>query len=104
MERQPHTSIHIPSYLPYPLTITRLLVQPDTEISRGTAICDYSFEYTFPQERPISPDQPLPPRRKETRYGTWECPIEGVLRQWLVRPGQTISQQESAKNPAVMVQ
>ncbi|KAF8338151.1 uncharacterized protein EI90DRAFT_3286868 [Cantharellus anzutake] len=98
-----HTGVHTPTYLPYPVKIMKLLVTPDTAISRGTALCNYSFEHLLPPERPTKPGGSPPPRKKETRYETWESPVDGIVQRWQVRPGDIITTESATKNPAIMI-
>ncbi|SRR5258708_15883915 len=96
------TGVHTPTYLPYPVRIAKLLVTPDTIISRGTVLCNYSFEHLFPTEPQAVSGGP-PPRKKEIHYGTWESPVDGVVHRWQIRPGDIITAESATKNPAIMI-
>ena len=92
------TTLHTPDGLLYPITITRLRVHPDDNITRGLGLCDYSFQFKVQKAR--SKDE----NEFETRYGTWESPIEGVFGKWLVRPGDVIaSKAQALKDPAATI-
>lgn len=102
------TALTLPDALPYPITITNLLARPGDTLARGAALCDYSFEYTYPAHArtpSASSSSPKSPGREtEKRYGRWECPIDGVLDKWLIRKGVTIRSVEQARSePAAML-
>lgn len=97
------TGVHTPTYLPYPVRIAKLLVTPDSIISRGSALCNYSFEHLYPAKPQTVPAGPSPPGKKEVRYGTWESPVDGVVQRWQVRPGDIITAESATKNPAIMI-
>lgn len=86
------TSLNLPESLPYPIKITSLLINPGDTVARGTPLCDYSYEYKLPAQstsRSLSGKNHHP--QKETRYGRWECPIDGVFEKWLIRKGDMVS-------------
>lgn len=99
-------SLNLPDALPYPIKITSLLVQPGETVTRGTPLCDYSFVYTHPVQVSLSlPADPAgakkPEKKKETRYGRWESPIDGVFENWLVHKGDTILSVQQARTDPV---
>lgn len=89
------TNLNLPESLPYPIAITSLLVNPGDTVPRGAPLCDYSFEYKLPATWGPSARDQL--RQKETRYGRWECPIDGVFDKWLIRKGDTVPSVEAAR-------
>lgn len=96
-------NISLPDSLPYPIRITSLIARADETVTRGTPLCDYSFEYTLPAsasatQEGTSPTSNKPKtRQKETRYGRWESPIDGVFHKWLIHRGDTIRSVEQAR-------
>lgn len=96
-------NISLPDSLPYPIRITSLIARPDETVTRGTPLCDYSFEYTLPGTASATQDGTSAPlngpktRKKETRYGRWESPIDGVFHKWLIGRGDTIRSAEQAR-------
>jgi len=73
------TDLTLPPNLPYPIRITKRLVSSRDIIRRGTPLFHYSFKYK-------SLDQP----DVETRYGTWESPLEGTIDFWNIENGETV--------------
>ncbi|WWC71830.1 uncharacterized protein I206_105789 [Kwoniella pini CBS 10737] len=85
----PPTPLSLPSTLPYPITITRLLVKPNDTVKRGTNLLEYSF-MSKEQKEAISK------REKEGRKvnlskgeiegddgsATWDCLIDGEVVNW----------------------
>ena len=100
MAGQEPTSFNLPPDLPYPITVRKLLVEPDAELVRGTRMLSYSFEYN--SVTPTEEGQP-PKRVKEVRYGEWECPTKGTLQRWLTRPGQVLSMGDAHAHPVVVL-
>lgn len=98
-------SLNLPDALPYPIKITSLLVQAGETVTRGTPLCDYSFVYTHPVQVSLSlPADPTgakkPERKKETRYGRWESPIDGVFENWFIHKGDiVVSVQQARTDP-----
>jgi RNA polymerase II subunit A C-terminal domain phosphatase len=74
------TDVTLPSNLPYPIKITKCRVSNGDSIRRGSPLFDYSFKY-----KPV--DQP----KVETRYGTWESPLEGTINFWNIETGDEVS-------------
>ena len=74
------TDLTLPPNLPYPIKVTKCLVANGSNISRGTPLFHYSFKYK-------SLDQP----KVETRYGTWESPLEGTINFWNIDAGDEVS-------------
>jgi RNA polymerase II subunit A-like phosphatase len=102
----PATTLHTPDGLEYPIQIRKRRVEPGGKVSRGSALCDYSFEYKVMRPRIYDATGVLVLQQPiyETRYGTWESPIEGTFQKWLVRPGDVIPSREHAtKNPAATI-
>jgi RNA polymerase II subunit A-like phosphatase len=74
------TDLALPKTLPYPIKVVKCLVSSGDNIQRGTHLLDYSFKYK-------SLDEP----EVETRYGTWESHVDGVINFWNVEVGDEIS-------------
>jgi RNA polymerase II subunit A-like phosphatase len=91
------TPLYLPQGLPYPITITSLDIQLNDPVIRGARLLTYSFVFT-PQ-----PDTVGAARPSETRFGTWDAPIEGTLDYWRVKKGQTLSASEARRTSAVRV-
>jgi len=92
----PPTPLHFPPTLPFPITITRFLVSPSQEISRGTPLVEYSFTS-------ISTRQALTKSRREGKtalkdlqewdmVASWESGTEGEVVKWAtgIRAGSII--------------
>ncbi|PVF99849.1 hypothetical protein CPB86DRAFT_702417 [Serendipita vermifera] len=74
------TDLTLPKSLPYPVKVVKCIVSPGDKIQRGSPLLDYSFKYK-------SLDEP----ELETRYGTWESHVDGVVNFWNVVVGDEIS-------------
>jgi len=80
------TPLALPAELPFPITITRLLVTPGTEVRRGDRLLEYSFlSATRARDNAAleKAGKPVPPeRRADDMVGSWECPIAGTVERW----------------------
>ncbi|PPQ79874.1 hypothetical protein CVT25_002930 [Psilocybe cyanescens] len=94
MDESEPTPLHLPQNLPYPLKITSLNAQLNSNIDRKSRLVEYSFVYT-----PAGPEQ-IP----ETRFGTWDSTVEGVVKAWKVKVGDVISRKRAADSPALFVE
>ncbi|GJJ09456.1 hypothetical protein Clacol_003679 [Clathrus columnatus] len=75
------TELWLASDLPYPITISSLDSPAASEVVRGTRLLTYSFAYTS-SITGIS----------ETRFGTWDSTLDGVLDSWKIKQGDIITQ------------
>ncbi|KDQ12066.1 hypothetical protein BOTBODRAFT_34921 [Botryobasidium botryosum FD-172 SS1] len=102
----PATPLYLPSTLSYPIQVSRLLVRPADKVSRGTALFHYSYEYILPPTRPhpASLKQNLKDGARETRFGTWESLVDGVVGQWNIKPGEQITLEEAARRHVLTIQ
>ncbi|KIJ57127.1 hypothetical protein M422DRAFT_198518 [Sphaerobolus stellatus SS14] len=80
------TELSLPPELPFPVTVSSIDLQEDAEVERGTRLLTYSYVYTS-RTTGVS----------ETRFGTWDSPIEGTLEAWKVKPGDVISQRRTVE-------
>ena len=85
------TPLHLPTHLPYPIKIVSYEVQPGSQVQRGTRLLTYSFTHTSQEDG------------KETRFATWDSPIEGELGSWVFKLNETVSARRSAETPAVKI-
>jgi hypothetical protein len=97
------TLLHLPSTLPYPITVVRLLVPPSSNpdhrlrhlrqktsaISRTTPL--FTYEYTTIINAGVSTADPKGKSREERILEVYESPVEGDLLEWLVDEGKGIS-------------
>ena len=99
------TNINLPESLPYPIKITSLLVNPGDTVARGTPLCDYSYEHKLPAQLAAArnPSAKSQPPQKETRYGRWECPIDGVFDRWLIHKGDAVPSVEATRMHPVAI-
>ncbi|OCF39097.1 hypothetical protein I317_07121 [Kwoniella heveanensis CBS 569] len=102
----PPTQLSLPLSLPYPITITRLLVVPGTSVQRGSHLLEYSFMSRAQREA-------LDKREKEGRKadilrgevdgndgsGTWDCLVEGEVVSWEegVRVGMEVERRQASR-------
>ncbi|WWD03440.1 hypothetical protein V865_001492 [Kwoniella europaea PYCC6329] len=102
----PPTQLSLPPTLPYPITITRLLVAPGNSVKRGSSLLEYSF-MSKEQREAISK------REKEGRKadiskgeiegddgsGTWDCLVDGEVEGWerWIKVGVKIERRQSSQ-------
>lgn len=86
MNKRP-TTLHLPGHLPFPITITSLLVKPDSQIKKHDGLLVYKFLATVSDDRDGEEDKP---ERKEM-VEQFDSPWEGVLTEWYVKEGSVIS-------------
>jgi len=87
------TDIFLSPELPYPVTVASLDAQRGASVRRGTRLLTYSFVY-------LSPATGFKP---ETRFGTWDCSVEGTVDSWKVRVGDLISVQRAKQKPVISI-
>ncbi|KAF9270753.1 hypothetical protein L218DRAFT_976431 [Marasmius fiardii PR-910] len=87
------TELYLPQSFPYPIKVTSIDANVSDNVERGSRLLSYSFTYLSR----VSGAKP------ETRFGTWDCAIEGSLQKWNVGPGDTISQRHAKENPVVVI-
>jgi RNA polymerase II subunit A C-terminal domain phosphatase len=82
------TALNLPGHLPYPITITSLLVKPDSPIKKHDGLLIYKFFSQVSEEQ--EEDQDEKHVRKEM-VEQFDSPWEGVLKEWHVKEGSVIS-------------
>lgn len=87
------TDILLPPNLPYPIKVASLDVQLGASVQRGTRLLTYSFVYLSPATG----------SKSETRFGTWDCSIEGTIDSWKVKVGDVISAQRAKQKPIICI-
>ncbi|KAJ8514480.1 hypothetical protein ONZ45_g7970 [Pleurotus djamor] len=87
------TELYLPVTLPYPIKLVSLDAKPTDSIQRGTRLLSYSFVYL----------SPTPGASPETRFGTWDSTVEGVIDVWNVKVGDVISPRKAKDKPVVLV-
>jgi RNA polymerase II subunit A C-terminal domain phosphatase len=78
------TTLHLPGHLPFPITITSLLIKPGSPIKKHDGLLIYKFYVSEEQE-----DQEESTIRKEM-VEQFDSPWEGILKEWLIKEGTTI--------------
>ncbi|KAK8853067.1 hypothetical protein IAR55_003768 [Kwoniella newhampshirensis] len=102
----PPTPLSLPSNLPFPITLTRLIVHPGDNVRRGSRLLEYSF---MSNEQRLKVEK----RRDEGRSadlskgefegddlsGTWESLINGEAVGWLggVKTGMVIERRQAGR-------
>lgn len=95
------TPLSLPAELPFPITVTRLLVGVGKEVRRGDKLLEYSFlSATRARDNAAleKSGKPVPPeRRSDDMVGSWECPIDGTVVSWEpgVKPGAFIDRSKA---------
>jgi RNA polymerase II subunit A-like phosphatase len=86
MNQRP-TTLHLPGHLPFPITITSLLVQPDSAIEKHEPLLVYKF---LPAVEELGGDVDDTPLQKEM-VEQFDSPWEGVVTEWHVTEGTVVS-------------
>ncbi|KAK7058573.1 CTD phosphatase Fcp1 [Paramarasmius palmivorus] len=92
MESSP-TDLYLPQSFPYPIKVVSIDAKESENVERGTRLLSYTFIYT----------SRVPGSKPETRFGTWDCAVEGSLQKWNIKPGDTISQRHAKEKPVAVV-
>ena len=94
------TILHLPGHLPYPITISSLLVNPDSPIRKHDGLLVYKF---FAYETEVQDDdQTEKPVRKEM-VEQFDSPWEGILTEWLVKEGTVVNSSKFAPSLFILV-
>jgi len=86
MDNPPRTQ-HFPGHLPFPVTITSLLVPPGTAIKKHDGLLVYKFFSFVSEDGEDGEDRTV---RKEM-VEQFDSPWEGVLKEWFVKEGSIVS-------------
>ena len=81
------TELTLPPELPYPLVVSSIELGPAAHVARGARLLTYSY---------------LAGDSAETRFGTWDSPIEGTIDKWNIKPGDTV-ERSRAREPVILV-
>lgn len=87
------SELHLPLNLPFPIRIVSLDARPPASVPRGSRLLSYSFAHTAAVSD-VSP---------ETRFGTWDSPIDGTLDTWKVKAGELITLKRAREKAAVVI-
>jgi len=85
------TELSLPPELPYPIIVSSIELGPAAQVARGSRLLTYSYAHVS-----------LASDSSETRFGTWDSPIEGTIHSWKIKPGDVISQTR-AREPVILV-
>jgi hypothetical protein len=78
--------LHFPAHLPFPITITSLLVQPDATIKKHDGLLVYKFNSFLAEEQGES-DELV----RKDMVEQFDSPWEGVVTEWHVKEGTIIT-------------
>lgn len=82
------TTLHLPGHLPFPITISSLLVKPDLRIKKHEGLLVYKF-YSYVSEEQDDSEEEKQIRREMVEQ--FDSPWEGILTEWLVKEGSVIT-------------
>ena len=109
---EPATPLTLPSHLPFPLTITRLLARPSSQVSRGVPLLEYAFTSDTSRREldRVSAWSPSALRtsgqdedaRENDMVGVWESAIQGEVVRWdaAFRPGLRVGRKHAGYDRA----
>jgi len=82
-----------PDHLHYPITVTKLLLDIDAEVTRNSTIFKYDYSSTVIEgSEDCKEGRPV----VKTFHTNFQTNIEGTLSQWHIRPGQVITRRGTA--------
>lgn len=84
------TPLSLPSTLPFPLTITRILIRAGAIIKRGDPLFQYAFTSTASRQALARREKGLLPTEDDLRndvrendmVGTWDSAVAGEVVKW----------------------
>lgn len=82
------TTLHLPGHLPFPITISSLLVKPDSPIKKHGGLLVYKFFSYVSEEQDDSGEEKQVKREMVEQF---DSPWEGILTEWLVKEGSVIA-------------
>ena len=83
------TTLHLPAHLPFPITISSLLVTPRTPIRKHDGLLVYKFSTLESEERDAGSEGPKDVRRQI--FEQFDSPWEGVFDKWFVEEGSVVT-------------
>ncbi len=92
MTEETPTEIFLPPSFPYPIKISSIDAPSSSTVQRGARLLSYSFQSTPQGGRP------------ETRFGTWDCAIDGDIQSWKAKAGDVITAAKARDEPIVVIQ
>ncbi|KAK0466334.1 uncharacterized protein EV420DRAFT_1511138 [Desarmillaria tabescens] len=92
MTEETPTEIFLPPSFPYPIKISSIDAPTASTVQRGVRLLSYSFLSTPQGGHP------------ETRFGTWDCAIDGDIQSWNIKAGDVITAARARDKPVVVIQ
>jgi len=83
------TTLHLPAHLPFPITISSLLVKPQTPIRKHDGLLVYKFSALESEEQDDGSEG-----RKDVRrqiFEQFDSPWEGIFDNWFVEEGSVVT-------------
>lgn len=84
------TEVHLPESLPFPIQITSIDANAKSNVQRGDRLITYSFLHG-------------PRDNRETRFGTWDSALDGIIDSWNIKSGDLIDKEEAKIRPALAI-
>lgn len=79
--------LQLPHELHYPIHITAVLKRPNDDIKKYTPLVQYKFRTIIEEDDEFTGE----PKKVEKWYpATWESPVEGVLKRWMIKEGSVV--------------
>lgn len=89
--------ISLGANLRYPITISRLVVNPGDDVKKGSTAMEYSFKWVKEVGDLITGDTW---NEEQTTISSWNSPVEGKLKEWKIKVGDVIT----ADRPCIVVE
>ena len=82
------TTLHLPSHLPFPITISSLLIKPDSPIKKHDRLLVYKFFSMVSEEQDDVEEER---QVKKEMVEQFDSPWEGILSEWFLEEGSVVS-------------
>ncbi|KAH7102429.1 hypothetical protein BKA62DRAFT_699563 [Auriculariales sp. MPI-PUGE-AT-0066] len=104
------SELYLPRQLPFPITIIEVHARVGDEVTRGTKLLTYSFRKQVKLDQPLESEQVGSSTNadamlgEETRFSSWEAPIDGQIERWNVRPKDVLDARRAQQRSVISIQ
>src|SRR5437773_10100974 len=89
------TTLHLPSHLRFPITISSFLVKPDSSIKKHDGLLVYKFFASVSEEQDEDEDEEGRKQVRKEMVEEFDSPWEGILTEWFVQEGSVVTSARS---------
>lgn len=80
--------VYLGAHLRYPITVSRLILKPGDNLTKGATAMEYSFKWVKEVGDAILGEVW---EEEQTTISSWTAPVEGKLKEWKIRVGDVIT-------------